>query len=639
MSAPLSLGAALRTAGWPAGIVALSVLGGLAGAQLVTAMVTPTYQARASVVVAAYAPGGSADTPASDTRTGGNAPGAAPTNPNPTTTAGSATPKASARATAKPSGSAQANPSSPASTSPASTSPASPSRQTVAPTTRPAPAGEPTGTAELPAYRATLSKMMVPTVARYAESTNVARATAAALHLPPEDVVGHIDATHEADVQVVTLTTTASTPEQAAAIANTAATILARQIADGGPMGRQGALYAEPFERAVPASAPLAPDPFLTTVFGGFLGLLAGIGLATLYRRMDDRLRTTEQIMGELGLVVLGSVPRVNRWQLRAGARMAYRRRRVARSIRTALASLTPVNDPPGRRILVTSSFADDGKTFVAGLLSLGLAEQRYHITLLEGQLRHPSLARHFPASSQHTVQRLLGADDELAASAGVSLRVLGAEPTDPEVSRALLRSKGFIHLVDTAASQSDVVVINGPGVLASGDITPLSAQADTVILVVRAGTTKAADARRAVEVLRRLNVPIVGVIVTDAVDSGVPRVRRPAAAPPTGSWTGSWTAPTPPAVELPPRPRHQLTISTRSDVRPPEAVRTVRSGPVEPAKALDLSSVEKERAEDLEESVQAASERPEAVGASAEGSEDTPERASSETSGVTVSS
>jgi Mrp family chromosome partitioning ATPase/capsular polysaccharide biosynthesis protein len=616
VSTPLNLDAALRIVGWPVAIVALSVFGGLAGAQVVTAMVTPTYEARASVVVAAYTPGGSA---------GATAPTAAPTpesspasRPSTASPSSSASPRTSPGDTASPSG--------------------SPARPTSRSSAEPEPAAAGNGTRAAPErtmqpeYRATLSKMMVPTVARYAESTTVARATAAKLGLPDEDVVGHIDATHEADVQVVTLTTTASTAARAAAIANTATDILARQIASGGPISRRGALAAEPFERAVPPSSPQTPDRFLALVLGGILGLVGGVGLATLFRRFDDRLRTTEEITAELGLAVLGCVPRVHGWQLRAGARMAFRRRPVARSIRTTLASLTPVNDPPGRRILVTSSFADDGKTFVSGLLALGLAEQRYHVTLLEGQLRHPALARHFPASAEQTIQRLLGTDEELAASAGVALRVLAAEPTDPEVSRALLRSKSFIHLVDTAASQSDVVVINGPGVLASGDIAPLSAQADTVILVVRAGTTRAGDARRALEVLRRLNVPIAGVVVTDAVDSGVPRARRPAATP-FGTLAGEpWSVPGPPPVQLPAPHRDLLAIGARPE---PAARREVGRAETEVGRRPDIGTDEATGAG-------TGTGEPVEVGASSTSEPDRPaatDRARSGTSEVTVSS
>ncbi|MGH3487240.1 MAG: hypothetical protein ACRDP8_04895, partial [Actinopolymorphaceae bacterium] len=474
MSAPLNLGAALRAIRWPVSILALSIGGGIAGAQAITSQLPPTFEASASSVVAGYDAEG---IPTVD-ETG----------------------------------------------NPADSPSAAPSKQPRGSTER-ADDADDAATRVGSHYDPALAQAMVASVARLAESSEIALAVAQETQFPPELVLGHIEANYEPGLAIITLTTEAKTPRDAATMANVAADHLRRKVAGGALSGRKGTLYAQPLDQATVPTSPSSPNPLLNWAIGALLGLLAGIGVIALRRRFDNRLRSCQQIETELGLPILATLPRVGRRGFRHGARRAYKRRAVSRPIRTAIAAMTPLTDPSGRRLLVTSAFQDDGKTFVSALLSLGLSQQHYHVTLLEGQLRHPPLARHFPGSSAHTVQRLLGVDDaELVSSGQVGLRVVTSEPTEPEISRALLRSRPFARLMHLAVGVSDAVVINGPGVLASGDISPLSTHADAAILVVRAGATHISDARRAVQVLRRLNLPIAGVIVTDAVDTSTGR-------------------------------------------------------------------------------------------------------------------
>lgn len=420
-----------------------------------------------------------------------------------------------------------------------------------------APAGSGEQAARPAQYDPQLVRSLAGSVARLAESSSVAQQAAEQAGLPTRDVLGHIDASYEPGLSIITVTAKADTGAKAAVIANNAVEVLRQRVAEGALSGRKGVVYAQPLDRAMPPTTPASPKPLLNDAIGALAGLLVGCGVLALRRRFDNRLRTCEQIEAELGLPILATLPPLRRAYYRSGARRCFRRRTIARPIRTAIASLAPLTDPVGRKLLVTSCYQDDGKTFVAALLGLGLAQQRYHVTLLEGQMRHPPLAHHFPGSAPHTVQRLLEADDGQPVGAGpTGLRVITSEPTEPEVSRALLRSRAYARLMELAASTSDVVVINGPGILASGDISPLAGYADGAVLVVRSGGTHVSDARRAVQVLRRLEIPVAGVIVTDAIDS---RHRRPRHTEPSvaqaaeilaAAWqTGRWPAGTPGAL------------------------------------------------------------------------------------------
>jgi capsular polysaccharide biosynthesis protein len=456
MNTPLNLFATLRTAPWRAGTVALAICCGVAGAYIVTSQVTPTYQARASVVLV-YASS------------------ATPTRP----------------ATAR--------------------NPAGTGNQAAAP----AGQGEASGT-DLSALQA-----MVPTVAHLAESTNVALAAADSVHLPHDQVVGRVSADYAPGDTIITLTAAAPTPTAASAMANAVADVVHDQVSHGRMvLGRGDVLTAEPLDRASPPATPSTPKPELNLALGGMAGLLAGVAAVALGAQSDTGLHTATQIEAELGLTVLGTIPRTRR-RTRGGARKALRRRRTAASVRAAVAALSPLAGLPGRRLLVTCPTTCDPKTSVAALLGLGFAEQELRVTLIDTELGRPRLAKQFPDSAAVGLQRLLDDDDRQPPASQQMLHVVPAEAVSPARRRTLLTSPRFRALVDAAISRCDVVVLNGPAVLAGADLSALVGQVDCAILVVTSGATRISEARSATQILGQFDIPVAGVVVANAYEAG----------------------------------------------------------------------------------------------------------------------
>lgn len=444
MSSSLNRRGAVRAAGWPAGIVILAVGIGLAAAFAVTIWVTPTFEARSSMTVAAY--------------------WSAPANPG-----------------------------------------------------RPAPAdGTPAGGG----YDPVLSQGAVATVARLAESGRVAHLTATQAGVPVGAVAGHLHASYQPGVQVVTLTSDARTSQRAAAIVNTAATVLRTQVATARTFGSKATLTVSPWDRAVTSTTAVPTNLSRNLLLGGLAGLVAGLVIVVVRRRTDGTLRSTDQIERELQVGILGTLPRVPGRLRRKGALGAWRRLRVARPVRSAVAALAPLTDIPDRRLLVTSAYQDDGKAFVSALISLALAEQYYRVTLVETDLQRPSVGAHFPGGGEYTVQQLTSKPERLSFAQG-PLRVVSAEECDPELSRALLRSVAFRDFLTSTREHSDVLVLDGPPVLVGAGLSALAAECDAAVVVVRACSTGVAEARRAIQVLDRLQLPIAGIIVVDARDEG----------------------------------------------------------------------------------------------------------------------
>ena len=396
---------------------------------------------------------------------------------------------------------------------------------------------------------ANTAQALIPTVVRLAQSATVARATADQAHVPLRLVSGHVTASAQPDVQIVTLTARASTPARAAGIANAMARVLNARLVHKS-LGGGNTLTVQQLDEAAPPQTPVLPNHLLNAALGGLLGLLGGLGIVSWRTRRDDRLHSPTDVESELGALVLSGVPPLTSWQANRGARDIYHRAGVADSIRMAVATLAAVSPAsPCHRLLVTSVRNDDGKALLAALLALGLVEQHEHVTLVEGQLHQPALTRHFPEAVTPTLQEMLASDPlpaQPALPAAPRLSVIAGEPIDRQRSAALFRSEVFPRVLDHLSEASDVLVMHAPPVLGSADFAALARHADAVVLTVKAGSTRTEEARRALHVLQLVGTRMAGVVITDAAEAGVWARRRPDTA----------LAPSVPRAAVPRRPK-----------------------------------------------------------------------------------
>jgi Mrp family chromosome partitioning ATPase len=248
-------------------------------------------------------------------------------------------------------------------------------------------------------------------------------------------------------------------------------------------------------------------------------GLLAGLGLISWRRRFDDRLRWIDQIEAELALPILAAFPGMSRRWIRRGARVAYRRRRVARQAADAAAVLSILARAFGYRRLLMTGVRGGEETMAAALLALGLADCNERVTLIDAQLSLSSAARHIPETRERSLQSALAGSPALLpnGNAAAALTVLPAACDGAHGSSSLLCGQSFADLVTDAVERCDLVLVQGPCILESADVAALVNQTDASVLIIRAGTTRVWEAKRAASLLGKLGSPIAGIVVVGA--------------------------------------------------------------------------------------------------------------------------
>lgn len=174
------------------------------------------------------------------------------------------------------------------------------------------------------------------------------------------------------------------------------------------------------------------------------------------------------------------------------------------------------------KRIVVTSTIPEEGKTLSAANLALNQARSKVLRTLLiDGDLRRPALASRFGLSrSMPGLAECLSGEKQLSdvicRVQGTNLWFLPAgEP--PENPLELMQSGRTADLLNTLGSCFDWIIIDSPPLFPLADAAFWARLSDGVLLVVREGVTEKKPLQKVSETLDRSL--ILGVIVNSCSD------------------------------------------------------------------------------------------------------------------------
>jgi len=274
-----------------------------------------------------------------------------------------------------------------------------------------------------------------------------------------------------------------------------------------------------------PAVVPMRPVGSLAPVLIvlAFLGSLgAGVVGAVLLDRTDTRFRYPEQVTADMGLTILGVVPRVSREN--GNGRNAPQVIEALRSIRLGVQTAYGA----GPMVLtITSPGSSDGKSFITSNLGLAFADAGLRTIVIDGDIRRGLLHRVLNA------KRKPGLIDHLGGNAGreeiiqktdfPQLSFIGCgqrTPNGPE----LLTSPAMGQLITSLRSRFDVILVDSAPMAAGVDPYVLGTLTGNLLLVMRTGVTDRELARAKIDLLDRLPVRVLGAVLNDVEAGGAYR-------------------------------------------------------------------------------------------------------------------
>lgn len=317
--------------------------------------------------------------------------------------------------------------------------------------------------------------------------------------------------------------------------------------------------------RVIDAAAPSRQANLRNVYLGGGLGLLTGLllggVLAVLLYHGEMKFDKPGEPLAVLQLPELGVIPDGNlfgpkrRWlKLRATGEEAKglldsgdgrsplevevihhgeRPTLLMESFRAVLTSLLfTAEGEKCRLVTVTSPNPQDGKSTVAANLAMALAEMGRRVLLVDADLRKPK--QHVLLGLENTWGLADLLEDSTAVSAypreaffrATEIRNLSVLPSGPPVKNvgALVHSERFAALLERFREEFDYVFVDTPPALLVSDARVTGQRSDGVILVLKAGETKQADALQVVRRLKEDGTRILGTVLNQWTPQGAGR-------------------------------------------------------------------------------------------------------------------
>lgn len=187
-------------------------------------------------------------------------------------------------------------------------------------------------------------------------------------------------------------------------------------------------------------------------------------------------------------------------------------------SLRTNLEFSSP--DKPLRSMVVTSAGSEEGKSTTLANLAVTMAQTGKKVILVDCDLRRPSLHQIFHALNNSGLTDLVR-DESLLANpplqdtpvANLKLLTSGQLPPNPS---ELLGSRRMDEIIAGLLGRADMVLFDAPPIIAVTDAALLSAKVDGVLLIISAGKTKREHARKARELLEKVNARLIGTVLNN---------------------------------------------------------------------------------------------------------------------------
>ncbi len=278
-----------------------------------------------------------------------------------------------------------------------------------------------------------------------------------------------------------------------------------------------------------PASDGYLVRPKALFVFGMALmfGFMSGCALAQLGDAMDRRIRSPEDLQHQLGVSILGHVPRFLPHKVRRGEASplspmlcAFHEPRAHaaeayRAIRNAL--YFHERSDALRVVQVTSPSPADGKTTVACNLAVSLADSGKRVILIDADFRRPMVHKYFGLENTIGLSSVLVGESgpaEVIHDSGVpnlSVVAAGKVPRNPA---DLFTLPTFREVLVQLCEQYDFIILDTPPLLPVTDPSMIAARADAVIMVVRLNESTRDAATRANEMLTFAGANVLGIVV-----------------------------------------------------------------------------------------------------------------------------
>ncbi|MFD1316833.1 GumC family protein [Namhaeicola litoreus] len=249
---------------------------------------------------------------------------------------------------------------------------------------------------------------------------------------------------------------------------------------------------AKVIDNAYGKEKPIEPKPILVILSGLFLGGLLPFIAISLILVFNNKVETIEDIEKVLNLPVLGDIPNsLSQNKVIVNEFDASSITEAFRILRTNIDFMLKKNSEEGNCIYITSTVAQEGKSFIGLNLAATFASTGKKVLLIGADLRKPKIQEYLDLNEKIGLTNFLSntdiSIDEIILNQVLNnCDVILSGPIPPNPSNLLINER-FEEVISFGKSNYDFVVVDTPPVSLVTDTMIISHLADLIIYVIRA--------------------------------------------------------------------------------------------------------------------------------------------------------
>ncbi|MBL9198980.1 MAG: polysaccharide biosynthesis tyrosine autokinase [Opitutaceae bacterium] len=269
-----------------------------------------------------------------------------------------------------------------------------------------------------------------------------------------------------------------------------------------------------------PAERPISPNLMLNLGLGVMGGLGLGLAFAFFVAFIDDRVKSSFDIEGVVGLPLIGIIPEIKKLDLAQKAQIVATNddRQVAEAFLTLHSSLRLKDESKNAKcILITSTIPGEGKSFTTTNLALTFAAHGEKVVVVDCDLRKPNIHKSF------RLENLKGVIDVCAGHATLDEAVIrGVQPNLDVLASGgraknptqVLNSRGFEVMISELRKRYDRVFVDTPPLAAVSDALIVLPLVDGSIFTIFFNKVRRKAAQFGAKKLLEANVPNFGAVL-----------------------------------------------------------------------------------------------------------------------------
>lgn len=294
--------------------------------------------------------------------------------------------------------------------------------------------------------------------------------------------------------------------------------------------------YVEILDPAQPNYRPINKQTTAGVFQGAFFGVVAAIFLIIALDRLDDRVKSDEDIK-ELNLRVVSSIPSMDSVidkEFQNKNFIDYKGAFVSTKLITLLNPMSGISemyrrlrthfmfslpDKDKKSVLTTSANPQEGKSLTAANLAIVLAQSGKQVALIDADLRRPNLDILFgvpksPGISDHIINHH-DYEDLIKPTVVENLFVVPAGSQVPNPSE-ILGSETFRELYNKISGEFDYLIVDSPPLNSVVDAISLTELVDQWMMVINVGKTHKKGIRQSLDLLNIMRHKMAGVLLNN---------------------------------------------------------------------------------------------------------------------------